>query len=74
MRLNRHAADTIRDRMPHWYQANELVAADEPFALTTRTQATSFARRSPSDAVVVVTASGTRRLIGASAGSFTGSA
>ena len=61
MLINRHAADMNPGQMPHWYQANELVPAYESSALTTRTQATSRARRSSADATAGVPSSEMRR-------------
>ena len=70
MRINRHAEDMNPGQMRHWYQANELVAPFSSVGLTTRTQATSFARCTPFGEAVIVTPSGTRRLHLASADGF----
>ncbi len=70
MRINRQAEDLDPGQRPHWYQANELVSPTSAFGLTTRTQATSFARCTPFGEAVIVTPSGTRRLHLASADGF----
>jgi hypothetical protein len=62
MRLNRHAEARNNDRMLRWEHENELVRPYSSFGLITRTQGTSFLRRSTAGTAVVVTPAGTRDL------------
>jgi hypothetical protein len=48
--------------MLRWEHENELVRPYSSFGLTTRTQGTSFVRRTPAGEAIVVTPSGARDL------------
>lgn len=62
MRIRRHFEAQHHDLLQRWELENELVRPYASVGLTTRTAGTSFVRRAPSGAVVVITPSGTRVL------------